>query len=310
MSPIRRVALKVDCDTFQGTKTGIPNLLRLFDRIGIKASFFFTLGPDCSGRAIRRVFTQKGFLKKMLRSNAVSMYGPKTLLYGTILPAPHIGKRLKATIKSVAEAGYEVGIHGWDHVRWHDHLGKMDKRDIEDECARSHEVFNEIFGRKARSMAAPGWHSTQTFLWVQDSYDLLYSSNTRLGPPHFPIAGKIRYKTLEIPTTLPTWDEALAAPEFKDQQRLLDDYSRSINGTEVHTIHTEVEGMNYLTLFEKLLNLWKSSGVEFITLENLANEQLKNRDIIPFRSPSRITIPNRGGLVSSSLPIEDAVLSA
>jgi len=78
----RRLALKVDCDTYEGTKNGIPNLLRLFDELGIRASFFFTLGPDTSGRAIARVFTQKGFLKKMFRSNAAALYGPRTMLYG------------------------------------------------------------------------------------------------------------------------------------------------------------------------------------------------------------------------------------
>src|SRR5437762_326083 len=44
----RRLALKVDCDTFEGTKKGIPGLLDLFQEFGIKASFFFTLGPDTS----------------------------------------------------------------------------------------------------------------------------------------------------------------------------------------------------------------------------------------------------------------------
>src|SRR5437764_3043105 len=99
-----RLALKVDCDTFEGTKKGLPNLLRLFDEFKIRASFFFTLGPDTSGRAAFRVFTQKGFLKKMLRSNAVALYGPRTMLYGTLLPSPMIGKKLADTIRLVGSA--------------------------------------------------------------------------------------------------------------------------------------------------------------------------------------------------------------
>lgn len=304
MSETLRVALKVDCDTFEGTKTGIAALLRLFDRLNIRASFFFTLGPDRSGRAIRRIFTQKGFLKKMLRSNAVALYGPKTLFYGTLLPAPLIGKRLQAEIRSVAEAGHEVGVHGWDHVRWHDHLGQMDQRDIENECDQAHGVFQEIFGRKSRSMAAPGWHATVTSLSVQDSYNLLYSSNTRLGPPHFPLWRNTPFRTLEIPTTLPTWDEALAAPEFRDQEQLLDQYQQLVRGTEVHTIHTEVEAMTYVNLFEKLISRWKSNGVEFITLEKIAIEQLGNRNLIPLRRMVRTNLPNRAGMVSSSAPAD------
>lgn len=302
-----RLALKVDCDTFEGTKAGLPNLLRVFDKAGIRASFFFTLGPDRSGRAIRRVFTQKGFLKKILRSKAVSMYGPKTILYGTLLPAPHIGKKLKSEIRSVAGAGHEVGVHGWDHVRWHDRLDVMERRRIEEDYSRAHETFAGLFGRRARSSAAPGWHSTPVSLEIQDAYGLLYSSNTRLGPPHFPTVSEVPFKTLEIPTTLPTWDEALADPAFHDRRSLLEFYRTAIRGTEIHTLHTEVEGTAHLSLFQKQLDAWKSDGVEFTTLERLAEERLADRDRVPVRRLTRISIPNRGGLVSSSEPLGRAV---
>lgn len=301
--PARRIALKVDCDTFEGTKTGIPNLLRLFERMRIKASFFFTLGPDRSGRAIRRIFTQKGFIRKMFRTGAVSMYGPKTMLYGTLLPAPHIGKQLAPEIKSVA-AAHEVGIHGWDHVDWHDRLGQMNPHEIKEQCRLSHEMFFDIFGRQARAMAAPGWHSTPEFLRIQDSYGLLYSSNTRGNIAHFPTADGIRFQTLEIPTTLPTWDECLASPRFRNRDALVDFYRRLISErVEVHTIHTEVEGMSYLPLFEQQLDGWISDGVAFVGLEELAAEYLRN-DSIPVRQLTRVQISDRAGLVSSSEAVQ------
>jgi len=121
---VRRVALKVDCDTFVGTRDGIPALMDILAARGIRATFFFTLGPDRSGVAARRVFTRKGFLRKMLRSGAGSLYGFPTVLYGTILPAPAIGARCENEIRSVAKRGHETGVHGWDHVGWHDGLDR------------------------------------------------------------------------------------------------------------------------------------------------------------------------------------------
>lgn len=301
MTGPHRIALKVDCDTFEGTRAGIPNLLRLFDKFGIRATFFFTLGPDRSGRAIRRVWTQKGFLKKMLRSNAVSLYGPKTLLYGTLLPAPQIGKRLSSEMMSVVESGHEAGVHGWDHVYWHDHLGRMDASEIERQMSQAHDVFHSIFGKKAHAVAAPGWHSTAASLRIQDSYNLLYSSNTRLGSPHFPIADGVQFKTLEIPTTLPTWDESLANPSLKERDAFIEFYRQAIGGTEVHTLHTEVEGTRFLGLFERQLDAWRSDGASFVPLENLAFENLKHKSRVPSRRLIRIGMPNRGGLVSSSV---------
>ena len=89
----RRVAIKVDCDTDEGTRAGVPRLAEILAARGIRATFFFTLGPDRSGVAVMRIFTKKGFLKKMIRTRAPSLYGWRTMLSGTLLPAPMIGER-------------------------------------------------------------------------------------------------------------------------------------------------------------------------------------------------------------------------
>lgn len=299
MSSARRLALKVDCDTYEGTKNGLPNLIALFKEFGLRATFFFTLGPDTSGRAVFRVFTQKGFLKKMLRSNAAALYGPKTMMYGTLLPSPRIGERLAEEIRSVEKAGHEVGVHGWDHIRWHDRLGRMTREEIERDYNAAHLAFEKIFGHKAHSSAAPGWHATPTSKVVQDKYRLLYTSDTRGGEPFFPDIPGLNLNTLEIPSTLPTWDEMLGLPEFKNETDFLNYYRSLIHGTEVHSIHTEVEATAKLDLFRKQLKLWKDDGVQFITLEQLARERLAYLPAIPRRTLVRTEIPNRGGLVTS-----------
>ncbi|MCG3204677.1 MAG: putative 4-deoxy-4-formamido-L-arabinose-phosphoundecaprenol deformylase ArnD [Elusimicrobia bacterium] len=300
MEKIKRVALKVDCDTFEGTREGIPTLLRLFKSKGIRATFFFTLGPDRSGMAIRRIFTQKGFLRKMLRSNAVSLYGPKTMLYGTLLPPPMIGERLGAVIRSVEEAGHEVGVHGWDHVKWHDRLDHLTEYEIASDYKKAHDVFKNIFGKPAKASAAPGWHATPASLKVQGKFDLTYASDTRGGSPFFPMTEGEVFNFLQIPTTLPTLDEMLADPDTKTQEKLIGFYRDAVVGTEVHTIHTEVEGMRYAPFFEKLLEAWKNEGVSFLQLQEWAEENLQHKEKIPCRELIRKTIPNRGGLVSST----------
>jgi peptidoglycan/xylan/chitin deacetylase (PgdA/CDA1 family) len=301
----RRIALKVDCDTFEGTKSGLPKLLQLLDRFQIRASFFFTLGPDRSGRAIVRVFTRKGFLKKMLRSRALSLYGPKTALYGTLLPAPYIGNRLAGVIRSVGDAGHEVGVHAWDHIRWHDRLDRLSESEVARDYGLAHTEFARIFGRRASSSAAPGWHTTATSLAVQDRYDLLYASNTRGGAPFFPEAAGHRFRTLEIPTTLPTWDETLNAPEFPDEAAFIDYYRRAVVGTEVHSIHTEVEANALLPLFARQLEAWRADGVRFVTLEEIARETLASPERIPTRRIVRTTLPGRAGEITASVALDE-----
>ncbi len=91
-----RLAIKVDVDTLEGFCQGVPALMEVLEDHAVKASFFLALGPDHSGRAIFRIFRQRGFLEKMWRTRAPALYGFKTMCYGTLLPGPKIGARRPA----------------------------------------------------------------------------------------------------------------------------------------------------------------------------------------------------------------------
>jgi undecaprenyl phosphate-alpha-L-ara4FN deformylase len=294
-----RVALKVDCDTFAGTRDGIPRLLEILAARGIRATFFFTLGPDRSGLAIRRVFTRKGFLSKMIRSRAPSMYPLSTMLSGTLLPAPKIGARCAEPMRSVARAGHETGVHGWDHVAWQDRLDRMSAERIRSDYGRAHAEYQRIFGVSARMSAAPGWAANERSLEVQEERRLLLASDTRGGAPFFPKVGGRVFRTLEIPTTLPTLDETLAWPEGRNEEGLRGLFRRAVRGTEVHTVHTEVEGRVHAKLFERILDDWREDGVTFPLLSEIAREVLGGREPIPERPIAKTRLRGRGGFVAT-----------
>ena len=84
------LGIKIDVDTYQGMKNGVPRLLNILGNYDIKGTFFLSIGPDASGRAILQLVKNPRFLKKMVRTNAVGLYGLRTALYGTLLPSPMI----------------------------------------------------------------------------------------------------------------------------------------------------------------------------------------------------------------------------
>jgi len=294
MIPI--IALKVDVDTYSGTRDGVPRLLEVLDSFGIKATFYFSMGPDNSGKAIRRIFTRKGFLQKMIRTKAPSMYGIKTLLYGTILPAPQIAKSFPQILQSTLYRGHEVGIHCWDHVLWHDKLPKMSLDMVRGELDKASRLFQTIYHCRAETTAAPGWTVSPASLQVQDALSLRYCSDSRGYSPFFPVVNGTRHSTLQIPTTLPTMDELLGtdgiSPGTINEQYL----SLIRPGLNVHTIHAELEGGGMSDVFIDLLRRLQTANVRFITLAQAAEEA--KTSTIPECALVMKNLPGRAGLVA------------
>jgi undecaprenyl phosphate-alpha-L-ara4FN deformylase len=294
-----RLALKVDVDTDRGTREGVPNLLADCRGAGAAACFLFSLGPDQTGRAITRVF-RPGFFQKVSRTSVVKLYGVRTLLNGTLLPAPHIGRRHAATMRAVRDAGFEVGIHCYNHYRWQDHLGKMSLEAVRAEFGRARAEFERIFGRPAATAGAAGWQSDARSREAYDEAGLLYASDTRGAHPFFPRIGGRVFRTLEIPSTLPTFDELLGRPEFPED-RIVPHYLSLLRADRpnVFTLHAEIEGMGHRPLFQALLSAWKQAGVEFVRLDDLARELLGRRDSIPVCDQVMAEIDGRSGQVAT-----------
>src|SRR5580704_17081921 len=180
-----RLALKVDVDTDRGTREGVPALLADCREFEAPACFLFSLGPDQTGRAITRIF-RPGFFEKVSRTSVVQLYGVRTLLNGTLLPSPHIGRCHAGAMRAVRDAGFEVGIHCYSHYRWQDHLGRMTLDQVKREFGAARAEFRRIFGAEPASAGAAGWQSNALSREAYDEANLLYSSDTRGAFPFFP----------------------------------------------------------------------------------------------------------------------------
>lgn len=296
-----RLALKIDVDTDRGTRLGVPNLVRDLQEFEVPAAFLFSLGPDQTGRAITRIF-RPGFFKKVSRTSVVKLYGIRTLLNGTLLPAPHIGRRNTRVLREVRDIGYEIGIHCFNHYRWQDYVQKMPLAAIRAEFIAARAEFLRIFGTEAQTAGAPGWQSNARSRQVYDEAHLLYSSDVRGTSPFFPRIGGQVFKTLEIPSTLPTFDELLGRPEYPED-KIVAHYMSLLRDDRpnVFTLHAEIEGMGKRPLFRALLAACYNAGVEFIRLDDLARELLNDRAAIPICDQVPAEIDGRSGNVATQI---------
>jgi undecaprenyl phosphate-alpha-L-ara4FN deformylase len=253
-----KLALKIDVDTFRGTQEGVPRLVELLAKHRAGATFLFSLGPDHTGRATRRIF-RKNFLKKVSRTSVLEHYGLRTLLYGTLLPGPDIGVRCREVLVGTKAQGFEVGIHCWDHVRWQDFVAHSDAAWTEREMLLACERFRGVFKEEPRTWGAAGWQTNVHAARFQERF--AYASDTRGRHPFQPAWNGKRVGCPQVPTTLPTLDELLGLHGDPVQYLL----GRTGKNDEVFTAHAELEGGKLLPLFERLLAGWQAQGYELVS---------------------------------------------
>ncbi len=264
----QQLALKIDVDTYRGTREGVPRLVETLQRHNAQATFFFTLGPDHTGRAIKRVF-RPGFIGKVSRTSVVEHYGIKTLLYGTLLPAPDIGTKCADIMRMVRDAGFEVGIHCYDHIRWQDYVANKDVEWTRRELQRAVDRYIEIFDEAPHAHAAAGWQMNRHALRLMQRLDFQYSSDTRGTHPFIPTVNAEIIACPQLPTTLPTLDELMNRDGItlaNIAQHILKLTAVPSATGHVYTLHAELEGGKWLPIFEQLLQGWQAQGYELVSL--------------------------------------------
>jgi peptidoglycan/xylan/chitin deacetylase (PgdA/CDA1 family) len=264
------LALKIDVDTLRGTREGVPNLVVLLKKHGADATFLFSLGPDHTGRAIKRVF-RPGFFGKVRRTSVVRHYGVKTLLYGTVLPGPDIGRRASEVLRSVRDSGFEVGIHTWDHVRWQDGVATANAAWTRAEMERACDRYTDIFGTAPLVHGAAGWQMNRHALRLTQRLGFEYCSDGRGTGPHLPVWNGELIRCPQLPTTLPTLDELIGRDGITESNVAAHvlERTRDAASSHVYTLHAELEGMRLAPAFEQLLLGWKAQGWRLVSMRTL-----------------------------------------
>lgn len=311
------VALRIDVDTFSGTREGVPRLLSILERRGLRATWYFTVGPDNMGRHLWRLARPR-FALKMLRSKAASLYGWEILLRGTLWPGPEIAKSLADTIRQPIAAGQEFGVHAWDHHRWQSGVERLDDEALRRQFDRAFDTLAEIAGRAPETSATPGWRTTERVLAMKATYPLRFNSDCRgEAIPFRPVIGAgAALRELDqpqIPVDLPTYDESIGTLVADDEAFNTMLLERLGDGRpHVLTIHTESEGGAKADLFEQFLDAAIAEGHRFEPLGAWLDARLAQPSPLRSGRIAKGSVPGREGwiAVGESAPRTDGETAA
>jgi undecaprenyl phosphate-alpha-L-ara4FN deformylase len=276
------LGLKIDVDTYIGMKRGVPRILSVLSRFGIQATFYLSMGPDASGRAILQLLKNPRFLKKMLKTNAGRLYGMKTAMYGTLLPSPMIALSFPDLVERIIEAGHEVEFHAWDHRRWQDELHRHSDEWIEDWFEKGVSAYRKMVHQEPSSFGAPAWLIDGRVLKILGRYDFRYLSCTRAKEPFIhEISG-----LMEIPSNLPCLEE-IGVPQGVSRilQNLKD------GGIHVLPVHAEVEGGIWSKYFVEICEAVRGMDLEILSLSKI--RELLLSENLPVRKYRMELLPGR-----------------
>jgi len=290
------VGLRVDVDTLRGHTVGVPSLYRVFEEFGIRASFFFSVGPDNMGRHLYRLLKPQ-FLWKMLRTSAPSLYGWDIILRGTVWPGPIIGKSNPEILRGCTKRGHELGLHAWDHHEWQARLENMPAEVIQRRLGQAFDLISEVAGEIPTCSAAPSWRITDEALIVKEEFPFRYNSDCRGDGPFLPLVGEKVLRQPQIPNVLPTYDELVGQNGITDRnynERLI---SLIVEQQQmaVLTIHAEVEGVAKRDLFRNFLEESRARGISFCRLVELLPA---SREALPIARIQRKIVSGREGWIS------------
>ncbi len=304
------LALKIDVDTWRGTKQGVPRLIELLKRHAAGATFLFSLGPDHTGRAIKRVF-RPGFMQKVSRTSVLEHYGLQTLLFGTLLPGPHIARSCADILRKTRQAGFETGIHTWDHIKWQDYVANKPAAWTRTEMRKAYDAYREIFDDSAPTHGAAGWQINETTLRQETEWGMRYAADTRGTHPFIPVLQDGSIACPQLPGTLPTLDELIGVDDITADN--VADHLLSLTQAEpafghVFTLHAELEGMKLAAVFERLLQGWQKQGYQLVSLADYYARF--NPAELPRGRVIMGSIAGRSGVLALQAPEDHSALQA
>jgi undecaprenyl phosphate-alpha-L-ara4FN deformylase len=232
------IALRIAVATAHGARTAVPRLAEMLARHAAGATFFFNLGPARSRR---------------------------------YWPGRKVGADAANAMRTLRDAGFEVGIYGWDPLSWCTHIASGDHAWLERALERACERFEVILAEPPRAHAAPGWAMNRHAFRLTQRFGFDYGSDTRGSGPFIPLVDAELICCPQLPTTLPPLSElvrgGLAVQE--GERNVLTASRGSSPVGHVFALAAEDEDERLMPALERLLEGWAEQGHEIVPLRAL-----------------------------------------
>ena len=215
--------LRVDVDTFEGLKKGIPKVLEISKKHEIPTSIYLSLGKYETGRNLFRKIQKKERIASNIPPWKRNSF--KSLLRGIILPAKNIGDNEKEYLQSIdKDSNVEIHPHGYNHVRWSTNFPNLSKDKTRDIVSNIIDEYTSIFHRKPIANAAPNFSVNKHYFQTLVDNKFKFSADFKYPEPFVLQLEEKKSQITQLPVTELTIEEHIT--KGKSTDRIVSDYKK------------------------------------------------------------------------------------
>ena len=235
--------MRIDLESQKGIKDGLPNLLKLFKKHGVKGSFYLTMGGESN---VFEILRNRGKLKTAAERK-IELWSKKDKIRMVLSPIDFT-KKNRRLLKKVIDDGHELGLHGWKHREWTRNLENVD---IKKRLRQMTDRYLEYFGRIPASWASPGFNVNKEVLKELERAKITHISDFdkkqdigKIKNVPIILCGKNRTPFIEY------WDS-----EGKSDEEIFEIFKKELKGKSFASfyLHGMFEGRFKIDLLEKMI---------------------------------------------------------
>ena len=284
-------ALRFDVDSVTCLENGVPALLRLGERHGVRFTFFVNMGRSFSWRhtVTRTLRSKRGRATReevapprANKLSAAAKLGRGGVLK-TVLMNPRLGWRYRPTLDRLFQEGHELGLHGGsNHATWQYALDELGEDGLKRHVRPSFAAFRDRYGQPS-GFASPGFRYNEAVLDLMDNEGFEYASDMTGERPFRPPrpGGRGHYAHFQVPVnvigedSVPVIEQGLALG--RSSARIVRDaverirerrfalmyghpYVEGVQWRLLDAILTELSGDYEVVTVAEYLRLWKETA--------------------------------------------------
>ncbi len=300
----KTVLIKIDVDSVEGMRSGVPFYLETLARFGFSASFFIPFGPNNVVSAGLRRMWRPAFWRQVYYMKPWRTY---RLFDADFDKSLEIGKGHPDMVRAIRDAGFEVALHGYDHALISNDAYNMTSEAYAEQLRLARDAYRDILGTDPVGTGAPAWRFNETTARVQDGMNFAYASDMIGDGPCWVKVGDYLSTTVQVPINIDNVFPLVV--EFKgDHARTLDYLKRQVSARDDYicmTIHTEYEYVHFRREMTELFRFMAENdmrGQRFDRfVEKLPKTDLPNKDV------GYCSYNGAVGDVASTMPIQSLI---